>query len=59
MAVHCLNKLHRLVPTKRLAAAGGWALNRVVNARTLRETAFRDTYLQAAASDDGTRLAAA
>ena len=59
VAVHCLNKLHGLVPTERLAMAGGCALNGVANARTLRETAFSRHYLQAASSDDGTCLGAA
>jgi len=58
-AVHCLNRLHALVPTNRLAMAGGCALNGVANARIHRETAFTNHYLQAAASDDGTCLGAA
>lgn len=58
-AVHCLNRLHGLVPTIRLAMAGGCALNGVANARILRETPFAEPYLQAAASDDGTCLGAA
>ena len=39
-AVHCINKLHKLVPTNQLAMAGGCALNGVANARILRETEF-------------------
>ena len=58
-AVHCLGRLHGLVPTARLAMAGGCALNGVANARIQRETPFTDHYLQAAASDDGTCLGAA
>lgn len=58
-AVHCLERLHRLVPSQQLVMAGGCALNGVANARILRETAFRHPYLQAAASDDGTCLGAA
>ena len=58
-AVHCLKRLHRLVPTERLAMGGGCALNGVANARILRETPFTTPYLQAAASDDGTCLGAA
>ena len=56
---HCIRKLHRLVPTHRLAMAGGCALNGVANARIHRDTPFTDHYLQAAASDDGTCLGAA
>ncbi len=59
VAVHCLNRLHREVPTERLVMAGGCALNGVANARILRETPFTTPYLQAAASDDGTCLGAA
>lgn len=59
VAVHCLRRLHRLVPSNRLAMAGGCALNGVANARIHRETPFADQFLQAAASDDGTCLGAA
>ncbi len=58
-AVHCLNRLHDLVPTQQIAMAGGCALNGVANARILRDTPFTSPYLQAAASDDGTCLGAA
>ena len=58
-AIHCLSKLHRLVPSEQLAMAGGCALNGVANARILRETPFSTPYLQAASSDDGTCLGAA
>ena len=59
IAVHCLNRLHSLIPTDNFVMAGGCALNGVANARILRETAFKTPYLQAAASDDGTCLGAA
>lgn len=58
-AIHCLNKLHRLVPTNQFAMAGGSALNGVANARVLRDTPFEIPYLQAAASDEGTCIGAA
>ena len=58
-AVHCLTRLQDRVPTSRLAMAGGCALNGVANARIHRETNFKQHYLQAAASDDGTCLGAA
>ncbi|TVQ75232.1 MAG: carbamoyltransferase, partial [Phycisphaeraceae bacterium] len=58
-AVHCMKRLHALVPTERVAYAGGCALNGVANARILRETGFRDPFLQCAASDDGTCIGAA
>lgn len=59
LAVHCLTRLHGLVPSTRIAMAGGCALNGVANARILRDTPFTTPYLQAAASDDGTSLGAA
>jgi len=58
-AMHCLTRLQGLVPTSRLAMAGGCALNGVANARIHRETPFNEHFLQAAASDDGTCLGAA
>jgi carbamoyltransferase len=58
-ALHCLERLHRLLPTDQLVMAGGCALNGVANAQISRETPFRATYLQPAASDDGTCLGAA
>ena len=58
-AMHCLTRLQGLVPTSRLAMAGGCALNGVANARIHRETPFKEHFLQAAASDDGTCLGAA
>jgi carbamoyltransferase len=58
-AVHCIERLHSMVPSERLVMSGGCALNGVVNARILRETPFTASYLQAAASDDGTCLGAA
>ncbi|TAK98849.1 MAG: carbamoyltransferase [Verrucomicrobia bacterium] len=58
-AVHCLSRLHQLVPTTQLVMAGGCALNGVANARILRDTPFRTPYLQSASSDDGTCLGAA
>jgi carbamoyltransferase len=48
-----------MVPSEQLVMAGGCALNSVANARILRDTPFTTSYLQAAASDDGTCLGAA
>jgi carbamoyltransferase len=59
VAMHCLRRLHSLVPSDSLVMAGGCSLNGVANARILRDTPFRYQYIQAAASDDGTCLGAA
>jgi len=59
VAIHCVNKLHRQVETRNLVMAGGAALNGVANTRILRDTPFRNVYLQCASSDDGTSLGAA
>jgi carbamoyltransferase len=58
-AIHCMQTLHRLVPTDQLVMAGGCALNGVANARILRDTPFQKPYLQCASADDGTSLGAA
>ena len=57
--LYCLNSLHSRVSSKNLVTAGGCALNGVCNARILRDTLFRRSYIQCAASDDGTAIGAA
>ena len=59
IVLHCLNWLHAHAPTKNLVTAGGCALNGVCNARILRDTPFAQSYIQCAASDDGTAIGAA
>jgi carbamoyltransferase len=54
-----LQWLHARTGTENLVTAGGCALNGVCNARILRETPFRKSYIQCAASDDGTAIGAA
>jgi carbamoyltransferase len=54
-----LRALHQRVATDKLVTAGGCALNGVCNARILRETPFKKSYIQCAASDDGTAIGAA
>jgi carbamoyltransferase len=53
VALHCFKQLHELVPTEQIAYAGGCALNGVMNARLLRDTPFKQAYMQPASSDDG------
>ncbi len=59
IVLHCLQDLHQRVPVENLVTAGGCALNGVCNARILRDTPFRRSYIQCAASDDGTAIGAA
>lgn len=58
-AIHCLHRLHGLVPSEHLAMAGGCSLNGVTNARILKDTMFSSQFIQPAASDDGLALGAA
>ncbi len=59
VVLHCLRWLHSEVPVEYLVTAGGCALNGVCNARILRETPFKRSYIQCAAGDDGTAIGAA
>jgi carbamoyltransferase len=59
IVLDCLQWLHARTGTENLVTAGGCALNGVCNARILRETPFRKSYIQCAASDDGTAIGAA
>lgn len=51
--------LHRRTGLDRLCLAGGVALNSVANGRILRETPFREMFIQPAAGDGGGALGAA
>ena len=57
--IKCLEWLHNNFPTENLVTAGGCSLNGVANSRILRETPFKQSYIQCAASDDGTAIGAA
>jgi len=57
--MHLLNILHGLVPSERVAMAGGCALNSVANGKMFHETPFRETVIQPAAGDDGLSIGAA
>ncbi|MEI6236776.1 MAG: carbamoyltransferase C-terminal domain-containing protein, partial [Planctomycetota bacterium] len=59
ITISCVNWLHSVAPSKNLVTAGGCALNGVCNARILRDTSFKNSYIQCAASDDGTGIGAA
>ncbi len=54
-----LNTLHGLVPSDRVAMAGGCVLNSVANGKLFLETPFTETCIQPAAGDDGLALGAA
>ncbi len=53
------NHLHRETGLKRLAMAGGCALNCVANDKIRRATPFKEIYVQPAAGDDGGAVGAA
>jgi carbamoyltransferase len=57
--MHLLNILFALVPSERVAMAGGCALNSVANGKLFHETPFRETVIQPAAGDDGLSIGAA
>jgi carbamoyltransferase len=59
VVLRCLGALHRRVPVENLVTAGGCALNGICNSRILRDTPFKKSYIQCAASDDGTAIGAA
>ncbi len=59
IVIELVNWLHTQVPDERLVTAGGCALNGVTNARILRDTPFKQSYIQCAASDDGLGIGAA
>jgi len=54
-----LNALHRLVPSENIVMAGGCALNSVANGKLFDRTAFRQTWIQPAAGDEGLAIGAA
>ena len=56
---HLLKQLHQRVPLPDLAMAGGCALNSVANGKVFAETAFRRTWIQPAAGDEGLAIGAA
>ncbi|MBT3392289.1 MAG: hypothetical protein HN413_17975 [Chloroflexi bacterium] len=53
------NALHKKTGLTRLCMAGGVALNSVANGRILRETPFKEIFIQPAAGDAGGALGAA
>jgi carbamoyltransferase len=58
-AFHVLRAVHRRTGLRRLALAGGCALNSVMNGKIRAETPFTEVVIQPAAGDDGTALGAA
>jgi carbamoyltransferase len=51
--LYVINARYEMAPSKRLAYAGGVALNAVANRRILKETKFEEIYIQPAAGDNG------
>ncbi|HFB98987.1 MAG TPA: carbamoyltransferase [Bryobacterales bacterium] len=56
---HLLDHVQRQTGERRLALAGGCAMNSVANGRIFERTGFRDLYVQAAAGDAGGAIGAA
>lgn len=54
-----LNHLHEKTKISNLCMAGGVALNSVANGKILKNTPFKDIYIQPASSDAGTAVGAA
>lgn len=57
--LHLLRSLGHMVPSTRLAMAGGCALNSVANGKAFLETPFTEHCIQPAAGDDGLSIGAA
>src|SRR5437667_429156 len=57
--LHMARALHKETGKTRLCMAGGVALNSVANGRILRETPFKELYVQPAAGDGGGAIGAA
>jgi carbamoyltransferase len=56
--LHLTRALHAATGERKLALAGGVALNSVMNARLLNETPFEEIFIQASAGDAGNALGA-
>ena len=56
---HILNHLYKITGQKNLCLAGGVAFNSVANGKIVRNTPFKNVYIQPAAGDAGTSLGAA
>jgi carbamoyltransferase len=59
LVLHLTGSLAAHGGSRNLCLAGGVALNAVANGRILKETAFDELYVQAAAGDSGTAIGAA
>jgi carbamoyltransferase len=59
ITLQCVNWLADQVPSKNIITAGGCALNGVCNAKIREATRFKNSYIQCAASDDGTAIGSA
>lgn len=54
-----INSRYNMFPSENLAYCGGVALNAVMNSKILRESPFKNLYIQPAAADNGTSLGCA
>jgi len=54
-----INSRYNMFPSENLAYCGGVALNAVMNSKIIRESPFKNVYIQPAAADNGTSLGCA
>lgn len=54
-----VSRAHKLTGLEKLCIAGGCALNCVANGKILKNTPFKEVYIQPASSDSGTAIGAA
>lgn len=59
IVLRMVNHVHRQTKQKRLCMAGGVALNCVANGRIIKETPFKDLFIQPAAGDAGASIGVA
>ncbi len=59
MIIKMLNYLHKTTKMDNVCIAGGVALNSLANGKIIRQTPFKQLFIQPAAGDDGTALGCA
>ncbi len=59
IVMHMVNYLYKVTKSENLCLAGGCALNSVANGKILKESKFKEIFIQPAANDAGTSLGVA